>query len=90
MTQPTKQPGTDPVGEPISTPISTAGPALARAVTSAAAHHPESSVTFTVYVRASGDVTVWLPGESIGVDLSPDIASNVRGLLLVINEGTIR
>jgi hypothetical protein len=71
-------------------PINEAGPALARAVTEAATWLPDETARFTVFVRPSGEVTVWVPGEATGVDLSPAVALNVRGLLVAIEKETIR
>lgn len=76
-------------------PVTTAGIPLAMAVSTAAAELPDRTARFGVFVRADGTVTVYPPNAdgshgSNGVDLSPDIAKNVHGLLLAIASGAVR
>jgi hypothetical protein len=72
-----------------TTPITTAGAPLARAVTDAANRPLDEGRYFHVDIRPDGAVTVYADSFK-GIELSPDVAKNVRGLLVAIEAGAIR
>jgi len=70
------------------TRIHTAGRALAIETTRAG--HAAGEGTYIVTVDKAGRTSVLVPFSVVLVELNPDIAFNVRGLLEAIRQGSIR